>query len=323
MYLIYILSILVILSGVLLKKKITVGIWSIKVFSSDFPLSKPFSEKGLEIPTLQAKDVTDVSAEFIADPFIMFRDSLFYMFFEVFDKATNKGIIGLATSKDGVKWMYDRIVLKESYHLSYPHVFTHNDTVYMMPESMEAEGVLLYKAKNFPYEWDVVHTVLSGQYVDSSIFYYDNKWWLFAGQNGKLHLFHSKDLHGEWIEHLKSPLISNNYSITRPAGRVIIDKGIIYRYTQDGNPNYGSAVRVFKIKNLTEHDYEEEELNTVLRGTQRESDWKKDGMHSVDQLKISNEQWLIAVDGHRLVNRNYFLWKCDSMKARFLKLLGN
>jgi hypothetical protein len=290
---------------------VTLGIWSIKVLNSDSFVLKPLNESLLENPTLQARDIKDVSAEFIADPFIMCHNSMFYMFFEVLDKTSDKGIIGLATSGDGAKWNYERIVLKESYHLSYPHVFKYKDEVYMTPETIQANGVLLYKAMNFPYDWEIACKLIEGQYVDPSIFQYKDKWWLFAAQNGKLHLFYSNELIGNWIEHPKSPLITDNFNITRPGGRVIVNDGEIYRYTQDGMPNYGSSVKVFKVTNLTESEYEEEEMNEVIKGTNKVNDWKKDGMHTIDQLKITNDKWLIAVDGHTVEKRNHLIWKLN------------
>jgi hypothetical protein len=293
----------------LLNRKITLGIWSIKVFHSHSFISMPPNEKSLEHPTLQASDVTDVSAEFIADPFIMFHDSKYHMFFEVLDKSSRKGIIGLATSTDGEQWNYEKIVLKECFHLSYPYVFEFNGDYYMIPESSESNRVLLYKAKNFPYNWEIAYELLSGRYVDSSIFQYKDKWWIFTGKSGKLHLFFSDKLEGNWKEHPKSPLISNDYHTTRPGGRVLVDRDDIYRYTQDGKPSYGSAVRVFKVKKLTETDYQEEEVNLVLSGTKRELDWRKDGMHNIDQLKTTDGRWLIAVDGHKLKQKNHIIWK--------------
>ncbi|MEH7309346.1 glucosamine inositolphosphorylceramide transferase family protein, partial [Neobacillus drentensis] len=203
-------------------REITLGIWSIKVFNSSKIISKPPNEQSLSTPSLEASDVTDVPAEFIADPFIISCDSKYFMFFEVLDKSSRKGIIGLATSENGEKWSYDRIVLKEKFHLSYPHVFEFNNEFYMIPESCEANSVLLYKSKNFPYEWEKTCEIINGKYVDSSIFHYNNKWWMFSGKCGRLHLFFSEKLEGHWAEHPKSPLISDNYSITRPGGRVIV-----------------------------------------------------------------------------------------------------
>ncbi|MBS4179139.1 glucosamine inositolphosphorylceramide transferase family protein [Lederbergia citrea] len=301
----------------LLNRKIIVGIWSINVFKSETLISKRPDRFKLEKTSLQASEITDVRAEFVADPFIISYREKFYMFFEILDKSSGKGIIGLATSNDGENWKYDRTVLKENYHLSYPYVFTFKNEFYMIPESSEANRVLLYKAKNFPYDWEIVSELIEGKYVDSSIFQYQNKWWMLAGKSGKLHLFYSDKLEKNWIEHPKSPLITNNTNITRPGGRVIVDEENIYRYAQDGQPNYGSAIRAFKIIHLSESAYEEEKVNLVLSGSKIDDDWKKDGMHSIDQVKISENKWLVAVDGHILENKSYVFWKIDRILANF------
>ncbi|NHC43329.1 hypothetical protein G6549_25995 [Bacillus sp. MM2020_1] len=305
----------------LFNRKMTVGIWSIKVFISHSIISSFPDENKLKTPSLQASDVTDVPAEFVADPFIISHDSRLYMFFEILDKSSEKGIIGVASSENGEKWNYDRAVLKEDYHLSYPYVFEYNGNFYMIPESSEVSKVLLYKAKNFPYEWEKTCEIIQGNYVDSSIFQYNDKWWMFAGKSGKLHLFFSDDLEKNWAEHPKSPLITNNSSITRPGGRVIVDNHTIYRYTQDGKPTYGSAVRVFKITKLSDIEYEEKEISLVLNGSKKEMGWNKDGMHSIDQLELEENKWLVAVDGHKLEDRNYFSWKIDRILAKwFVKI---
>jgi hypothetical protein len=305
----------------LINKKVHIGVWAIKVFKSQSLISKPPHQSKLSIPTLKASDIKDVHAEFIADPFITMHNSFYYMFFEVFDKSIEKGIIGVAISKNGEDWEYEKIVLRENYHLSYPYVFEYNNEFYMIPESNEANKVLLYKARNFPFDWVIESELLTGKYVDSSIFQYNNKWWMFAAENGKLHLFFSNELKGNWIEHPQSPLITNNNAITRPAGRVIVENDKIYRYTQDGEPNYGSSVKVFVIKHLSEKEYIEEEVDLILSGTRKEKDWRTDGMHSIDQLKIKENEWLIAVDGHKIVYKNYFVRKLESLLSKvFIRL---
>jgi mRNA-degrading endonuclease HigB of HigAB toxin-antitoxin module len=298
------------------KRKIVVGVWSISIFDSNSIILNQPDKRKFQSPSLQASDVTDVPAEFIADPFIVSHQSILYMFFEILDKSSGRGIIGLAVSHDGEKWAYDKVILKENFHLSYPHVFMHNNEFYMIPETSEAKKVFLYKARNFPYDWVVVNEILEGSYVDSSIFQYNNKWWMFAAKSGKLHLFTTDTLENGWVEHPKSPLITNNKSIIRPGGRVIVEGSYIYRYTQDGEPTYGSSIRVFKITKLTESDYQEEEINIVLTGSKREKDWNKDGMHTIDQLKIGDNKWLIAVDGHKLKKINYLRWKLDRIWAK-------
>lgn len=281
--------------------------WSIKVFKSTFITSEQPSSQTFTKPTLTARDVTDIPADFVADPFIISDQSTFYMFFEVLNKYTARGEIGMATSKDGDEWRYEKIVLKEDFHLSYPHVFTYNDQFYMIPETIEANGVFLYKSKRFPEEWEKVCELIPGTYFDSSIFFYQEKWWLLAGTIGKLHLFFSNQLEEGWIEHPKSPLISDNQSISRPAGRVIVDDGAIYRFTQDYQSYYGKSVTSFKITALSETEYLEEEITVVLQGSNQKGEWRKDGMHHIDQLKIKENEWLIAVDGQQF--QNYRLWR--------------
>lgn len=318
MYILFASLVLILFIFWLLKKKMTLGIWSIKVFNSNTMISNLLDDKSLKIPTLQASDVSDVPAEFVADPFIISHESRLYMFFEILDKSTGKGVIGVASSCNGDEWNYEKVALKENFHLSYPYVFKHNGDSYMIPESSEANKVLLYKAKNFPNEWEIACELIDGKYVDSSIFQYDDKWWMFAGKSGKLHLFYSDELENNWMEHPKSPLISNNYRITRPGGRVIVENDVIYRYAQDGKPNYGSAVRVFKITQLSETEYCEEEMGLVLHGSKKQMNWNSDGMHSIDQLEMAENQWLIAVDGHSLENRNYLLWKIDRLLSKLM-----
>jgi len=106
------------------------------------------------------------------------------MFFEVLNKDTRRGEIGLATSEDGTNWKYKQIVIAEPFHLSYPYVFEWNNEYYLIPESYQANSIRLYKASNFPTEWSFVGNLLNdGFFVDSSIFRYADKWWMFAETN--------------------------------------------------------------------------------------------------------------------------------------------
>ena len=59
----------------------------------------------------------------VADPFMVFENGTWYMFFEAMNDFESRGVIGLATSEDGLSWQYQKIILNESFHLSYPYVF--------------------------------------------------------------------------------------------------------------------------------------------------------------------------------------------------------
>src|SRR5262245_26175147 len=103
--------------------------WSIAIYTGITPFNlQP------RLPVLTKADVTDIPAAFVADPFMAQRNQTWYMFFEVMHGTKHLGEIGLATSNDALTWTYDRIVLREPFHLSYPHVFEWQNQYYMIPE---------------------------------------------------------------------------------------------------------------------------------------------------------------------------------------------
>src|ERR1044071_7161115 len=89
------------------------------------------------MPVLSAENVSDIQAEFLADPFMTKIQDTWHMFFEVMNERTQKGEIGWAASRDGLQWDYQRTVLTEPFHLSYPYVFQAGREYFMIPESYE------------------------------------------------------------------------------------------------------------------------------------------------------------------------------------------
>jgi hypothetical protein len=278
--------------------------WSVGIYTGKEPLDLA-SAAGAPNPVLTAADVTDVSAEFVADPFMVRDKDKWYMFFEVMNQKTRHGDIGLATSGDGLHWTYDRIVLDEPFHLSYPCVFGFEDRYYMVPETYQADGVRLYRADEFPGKWSFVSTLVAGSWLDPTVFRHGDWWWMFACKgNTMLHLFYSDRPEGPWKEHPKSPVIRGDLRTARPGGRVLAMEGRIVRFAQDDFPSYGSRVRAFEITRLTATDYEEREIavNTVLGASG--SGWNADGMHHIDAHRLDDGGWIACVDGwHRRTAR--------------------
>src|SRR5579862_2405309 len=145
--------------------------WSIGIYAgeSPFALRSPIA---VDNPVLKAGDVTDLSAVFVADPFMIHRDEGWYMFFEVMDAKSKLGKIACARSDDAIDWRYQQVVLSELFHLSYPYVFNFNGDTYMVPETGAAQAVRLYRARAFPAQWEFVCELLTGSpFVDSSLLY--------------------------------------------------------------------------------------------------------------------------------------------------------
>ena len=278
------------------------AVWSIGIYTGKTPFDLNASEI-IKNPVLTAKDITDVSAKFVADPFMVKECVTWYMFFEVYNGKTNHGDIGYATSEDGYKWKYNKIILDEGFHLSYPYVFKWQDQYYMIPESFDANSVRLYKAVDFPTQWIFIKTLLEGEpYVDPSIFRHNDKWWLFTATPScdTLKLYYADILEGPWKEHPKSPVVKGDADIARPGGRVLIFDNRIIRYTQDAYPTYGNQVWAYEITELTTASYKERSASELpivkLTGG---TAWNGQGMHQVDPHRIGVNKWIACVDGLR------------------------
>jgi len=282
-------------------------IWSIGLYSGP-SISKLSPCAEAVSPVMTAEKVTDVSADFVADPFMLEHDGMWFMFFEVLNKQGYNGDIGLATSQEGLEWHYAGIILDEPFHLSYPNVFAWRDEFYMIPESNRAGSIRLYKADSFPSKWSFQQSLIMGRYVDPTIFRYDDRWWLFATEIGSdtLHLFGADELEGPWAEHVKSPVIRNNANTARCAGRILVEEDRLLRFAQDCDPVYGNKVRVFEITKLSNETYEETEVSEDLLPCENGPGWNAGGMHHITLVK-RDHGWRACVDGWRWQLR--FRWK--------------
>jgi len=278
--------------------------WSIGLYVGRSPLLLD-CPSGLENGILHAAEVTDIEAEFVADPFMILHGVRWFIFFEVFDAVKRLGSIGLAHSRDLRQWRYEQIVIREAFHLSYPHVFNVEGTYYMVVETLARGCVSLYRADCFPTVWSSVNSLILGKYADPTIVEHNGRWWLFVCaspyEHDVLRLFSAENLEGYWSEHPASPLRTEDARRSRPAGRVIAFEGKLIRYAQDCVPVYGSKVRAFSIDTLTDREYAEHEVpqSPVLRpGAEA---WNQGGMHHVDAHCLSPGDWAACVDGWSLI----------------------
>ena len=274
--------------------------WSIGIYTGESPFQLR-APAGKINPVITAADVTDVRAEFVADPFMLRHNGRWYMFFEVMDHETQLGVIALASSNDGFTWTYEHVALKEQFHLSYPYVFEWQGNYYMIPETLGASALCLYKAGDFPTRWSLQRRLIEGAYADPSIVRFNDLWWMFTCTrpygHDILRLYFARDLEGPWKEHPRSPVITNDKSRARPAGRILQVNGHVIRFGQDCDPDYGTRVRAFEINELTRDSYvETEHPNSPVLSPSLEG-WNATGMHHVDAHPDTNDRWIACVDG--------------------------
>lgn len=242
-----------------------------------------------------------------ADPFLFVKDGYLWLFCERMKRGGHGHIVAYKTS-DLIHWIFEGVVLERPFHLSYPNVFKYKGDVYMLPETSKVNEVALYRAMDFPRNWEKICVLLSGKpYSDSSVIYHQGMWYLFTSpSDDKLCLFVSKNLLSDsWKEHPCSPVFSGLKG-ARGGGSVFKEGNTLYRMGQDDEKSYANNVAVYMIDLLTENDYHESlVIPELFDHTNKRYQF---GGHHFCRVKFKNET-LIATDGiikARFINRIRF-----------------
>lgn len=241
---------------------------------------------------------------FWADPFVMKKGDSYFIFVEEFIYKTNKGHISVLELDILGRLLTTGRIIENPYHMSYPFVFESENTCYMIPETGGNRSIDLYRCVDFPWKWEFVKSVMKDiNAVDTTLFRHEGKWWLFTlidkidsslAVSPELYLFHSDDfLEDKWISHPMNPIVSD-VRYARPAGKVFIRDGKIYRPSQDCSGRYGNSFDINEIVTLTP-DYYEEKQSTKVR-----PDWDTTlkGAHT-----YNNHEGFTIIDAYKLRRR--------------------
>ncbi len=284
------------------KKKYSIGLYEGRT-----PFELKPSPK-VHNPILTKFDVHDVRASFVADPFIVKEKGLYYLFMEVKSKRKRDlGEIAVASGESLTTLKYDRIVLREDFHLSFPLTFKNGERWYMLPESGADHAVRLYESDRFPYDWKRKRTLLEGKrYADPVLFRHDGLWWLLVSDEDRksLELWYAETLDDDFTEHPKSPLYTGDKSRYRNAGRILFYQKRLYRFSQDCSHYYGEKVDAWEITRLDKTAFTEQKVKTVLKPSGK--GWNAKQMHQVDYLE-EDGIWYAVVDGGSDEKENYYL----------------
>jgi hypothetical protein len=220
----------------------------------------------------QYKKLLPPKDRFWADPHIVQKDGSYFIFVEELFYKDGKGHLAvIEVGPDGV--CKDPLtILEKDYHLSYPNVFEHAGRYYMVPETSQNQTIDLYECVSFPAQWEYKMTLMQNvSAVDTTLFFYTGKWWLFTGLTEnegalpevELFLFYSDDLFtADWKPHILNPVISDVTS-ARPAGKIFFQDGKIYRPSQDCSKTYGYGFNINEVIALTETEYQEKKVSTT------------------------------------------------------------
>lgn len=206
--------------------------------------------------------------EWYADPIPFSWEGEDYVFVEVYRKFKEKGSIGICKlNKDG-KLSRPKLIIEESFHLSFPSITVINGIVYMVPECSEVEQIRIYRMQKDIYHWKLYKAFENvGKLVDSILYRNkDGKVFLLSCELNKNNEYQTRIKQYEMINfanpdtmELKLNWKHEEYSYyDRNGGNFLNDGENIYRVVQQSTAKvYGKAVIINKIVKLDEEDLKE------------------------------------------------------------------
>jgi hypothetical protein len=143
----------------------------------------------------------------------------------------------------------------------------------MIPETHEHKTIDLYRATNFPDEWEFHSTLIDNiDAADTVTLFYENAWWLFTSplcngdsHNSSLLVFKSPVFPStQWEPCPYNPAVTGAYK-SRMAGNIFIDgkENRMIRPAQNCEKIYGQEVVLNRIELLSGEGYREEIQSVV------------------------------------------------------------
>jgi hypothetical protein len=202
-------------------------------------------------------------SHFWADPFLLQHDGKTWAFFEEYCYTSKRGRISCAEISAEGNFLAPVACLQDAkHHFSYPYVLHAGDDLFMVPEAVDCSAVVLYRCQRLPNVWESDVTLLSGRYVDPSIWHADGLWWMLATsadpdpRASSLLLFFSEHLRGPWKFHPANP-VSTNVRNSRGAGKIFWTGDRWIRPSQSACPIYGYSFTLNEILELSPTKYSE------------------------------------------------------------------
>lgn len=222
----------------------------------------------------------------MADPMLAEDSGRTYLFYEAAYR--DKGRIEVVEVHDDCTISKPAIALEREYHLSYPYVFRHNETWYMIPESSAINKVQLFKAVKFPNRWEYVTTLIDEHAVDTTIEDVNGSLLMltFVPQYGSECVV-PKAYRVDWKGERDITLQEIQWSDFDPlkvrgAGRIMLFNGRYIRPAQISQAtSYGDGL-LFLQSNASEAVYRETEIGRLTAEDVCVKGCKADGLHTYD-----------------------------------------
>ena len=201
----------------------------------------------------------------IADPFLYEFGDKHYLYVEQYLPEEKHACLGCYEIIDGIPSNY-HVIIKTSYHMSYPCIFNYKGKHYIIPESSANNSIDLYEAIDFPFKWEKKCTLVDNEkYVDSTVFFLEDSPMLLSYKKNSdkwfLVLF-KLDIENGKLERICETEYSSNTG--RPAGSLYFENNILYRPSQDCSKKYGESLFINRVESINSFSYKEVPESKIL-----------------------------------------------------------
>ncbi|MBQ6021181.1 MAG: hypothetical protein IJL26_13490 [Clostridia bacterium] len=183
-----------------------------------------------------------------ADPFLFEYMGKLYLFAEFFSYKTGRGsIVVFEYDCENHGFVKRREVLSQRFHLSYPQVFQRGKSIFMLPETADADALILYRAIRFPDEWREEKVLCAGvKLVDATLLPRGGAVAQSLNADGSPNDF-------VILENRELEIIRKNASVrermkSRPGGAFFEEGGRVIGTAQDCSLTYGGALEFYDFE---------------------------------------------------------------------------
>lgn len=269
-------------------------IWKIGVFQISCADSAMGLNSSEPIKILKEKGIrlTKKYKSTIADPFLFAHQNTLYLFYE--SKTDHyHGTINLISMSENGEWIEHGEILREKFHLSYPQVFENDGDIYMIPEAAQSGKVLLYRSKNFPFEWQNISQLVNEPLRDPTLLRLNEKFFLLSTTSDyKLKLYVADNIEEKFQD--TGIIITEDKRFARCAGGILKIDGKLLRPAQDCFDIYGNYVNFREMVMVTPLRYIEVESNYEIKNMGLK--WNLKGSHHISVVEYKGKTY-VALDG--------------------------
>jgi hypothetical protein len=188
---------------------------------------------------------------YYADPFICETADATWLYLEEYSRWNRKGVIRVFKLNKELQLISSEVLISEAFHLSFPFLFEHKSSLYIIPETHTECNISIFRLINNTKAKKVAETARGLDLVDPIIHAFRGKWFLLASPRSNVDVDKRGTVDCFELDFDSFPKLRiKRYLQTlrgRNAGGIITIDGINYRATQVSGSDYGKEILVKKI----------------------------------------------------------------------------